>query len=363
MSLSRGFAEVGIVLIMFAIGFEERVDHFLDSVKRSWGIAFFGALAPFLTAYSLTWWFWQDFAIALMCGLAMTATAVSLTMVALRSEGLGQSIVALRIMTSAVIDDIASLALVAILIPLAVGGDAPSLLEAAVLIVKVIAFFAAVVLLSVFVLPHSSGPRWLRGLNIRTLLAFEQGEYATLIVMLMAVVIGLLAHVFGFHPAVGAYMAGLILREEYFHFGEQPEKTYPEVARLINNVAFAWMGPVFFVLLGTHLQLDVQRILALLPEVMSLTLCLFIAQVGSAALAARYTSGLNLSESMMVGFGMLGRAELAFVVLDIAFVQHAILTADAFYVLMMTAFCLNVAVPVCIRLWKPYFYSSAVEIG
>ena len=43
----RGFAEVGIVLIMFALGFEERIGSFLQSIKRSWGIAFFGALAPF----------------------------------------------------------------------------------------------------------------------------------------------------------------------------------------------------------------------------------------------------------------------------------------------------------------------------
>ena len=47
----RGFAEVGIVLIMFALGFEERIDSFLQSIKRSWGIAFFGALAPFAAAY------------------------------------------------------------------------------------------------------------------------------------------------------------------------------------------------------------------------------------------------------------------------------------------------------------------------
>ena len=34
-SFIRGFAEVGIVLIMFALGFEERIDNFLQSIKRS----------------------------------------------------------------------------------------------------------------------------------------------------------------------------------------------------------------------------------------------------------------------------------------------------------------------------------------
>jgi Kef-type K+ transport system membrane component KefB len=76
---------------MFALGFEESSSAFLRSIKRSWGIAFFGALVPFIVAYSLIYQRWEDTNAALMCGLAMTATAVSLTMVSLRSEGLGKT--------------------------------------------------------------------------------------------------------------------------------------------------------------------------------------------------------------------------------------------------------------------------------
>lgn len=32
----RGFAELGIILIMFALGFEENTHNFIRSVKRSW---------------------------------------------------------------------------------------------------------------------------------------------------------------------------------------------------------------------------------------------------------------------------------------------------------------------------------------
>ena len=107
----RGFAEIGIILIMFALGFEEKVAHFLASIRRSWGIALFGAIAPFLAAYFVADHFWRDANISLMCGLAMTATAVSLTMVSLKSENLSTTAPASAIMTSAILDDIASLAL------------------------------------------------------------------------------------------------------------------------------------------------------------------------------------------------------------------------------------------------------------
>lgn len=85
----EGFAELGIIVIMFAIGFEEDTSEFIDSIKKSWGIAFFGGVAPFTAAFFVADYFWNNLNISLMCGLTMTATAVSLTMVSLHSEGLG----------------------------------------------------------------------------------------------------------------------------------------------------------------------------------------------------------------------------------------------------------------------------------
>ena len=66
------FAELGIIVIMFALGFEENTGHFLQSVKRSWGIALFGALVPFLVSYSVALTIWDNHNIALLCGLAMS---------------------------------------------------------------------------------------------------------------------------------------------------------------------------------------------------------------------------------------------------------------------------------------------------
>ena len=57
----------------------------------------------------------------------------------------------------------------------------------------------------------------------------------------------------------------------------------------------------------------------------------------------------------MIGFGMLGRTELAFVVIDIAYVQNNVFTTEVFYTLMAVAFWLNLAVPLTIRFWRPYY--------
>jgi Kef-type K+ transport system membrane component KefB len=354
-----GLAELGIIVIMFAIGFEEDTSNFLSSIKKSWGIAFFGGLAPFIAAYLVADFFWHDINISLMCGLTMTATAVSLTMISLRSEGLSSSPAATRIMTSAVLDDIASLALVAVLVPVATGQGDVSAKGLALIAGKATIFFVVIAFLGAWIFPHK--PKgWARKIpilghvGIRNILKFGKGQNATLTVLLLAVLIGLLAHKFGFHPAVGAFMAGLILKQEYFQFGGQ-SKSYENTARIVDSVAFSWLGPIFFVHLGAQIVFDTEILVSVIPQVLALTLALFVAQIASAAIAARYTGGMKWPGAMMIGFGMLGRAELAFVVMDIAYVQNSILPVEAFYTLMITAFWLNIAVPITISLWKPVY--------
>ena len=148
-----GIAEVGIILIMFALGFEESTSRFVKSVRKTWGIAFFGELVPFIVAYSVSLHYWNNNAIALLTGLCMTATAVSLTMVSLKEEGLGRSRAAIGIMTAAVLDDIASLALVAVLVPIATGAAELTVASLAIVMLQAIAFFALVTALSMWILP------------------------------------------------------------------------------------------------------------------------------------------------------------------------------------------------------------------
>ena len=372
----REFAELGIIFIMFSLGFDESTENFIASMKKSWGIALFGAIGPFTISYVITDYIWNDPAVSLMCALAMTATAVSLTMVSLRSEGLQDSVVATRVMTSAVIDDIGALIAVAILVPLATGAEALSIGSVATTAGKAVLFFVIVTVLGGWIFPHRLRG-WARRVpfvgryGVMHILTFDEGRHATLAVLLLALIVGLTATYFGFHPAVGAYMAGLIVKEEYFQIageGRIVRKTphtksvYAETKRIIDKAAFSWVGPVFFVDLGAKIIFDFSLLTTVLPYAIVLFLGLMIVQVGSAGLAARFTGGMTWHQSLMIGFGMLGRAELAFVVIDIAYVQNRILPVEAFITLMITAFWLNVAVPLTIRWWRPYYSAAARSV-
>ncbi len=368
----RGLGELGIIIIMFAIGFEENTANFISGMKRSWGIAFFGALAPFILAYSIADYFWQDSNLSLMFGLTMTATAVSLTLVSLRQEGLHKSPAATAIMTSAVLDDIGSLALVAILVPIATGDVSVNIVDIFWIVTKAISFFIGIIFLGLWIFPHN--PKgiirhipFISNIGVKHVLWLTRGQHTILTVLLIALLVGLAAHALGFHPAIGAYMAGLVLKDEYFQLaGHGGSKDNPEIIdqaeqtkEAINSAAFSWIGPIFFVGLGTKIILDMDIIIAVLPQTIMLAAGLIIIQTGSAALAARFTGGFRWPDAFLIGIGMLGRAELAFVVIDIAYVQNSILNEEAFYTLMFAAFWLNVSVPILISLWKYKFSAKS----
>lgn len=292
------FAELGIILIMFALGFEEDTKTFIKSIKRSWGIALFGAVIPFLIAYSAAEYFWHTPNMSLLCGLAMTATAVSLTMVSLKTEGLNKTPAATGIMTSAVLDDIATLALVAILVPIATGEANLTLIAISLVIVKAIGFFIVVAFIGAWLFPANSGfinkVPLLNHIHLKKMLSMGNGEYTVLSLLLIAVLVGLLAHEFGFHPAIGAYMAGLVIKQEYFDY--HPDKKvdfHKKSQEIIDNVAFTWIGPVFFVTLGTKLVFDYSIFVSILPETTILFIAMFLGQILSAGLAAKYTGGFD----------------------------------------------------------------------
>ena len=372
--------EWGIVFVMFALGFDEDIDHFKSGLKRSMGIAVIGAIFPFLAGYISAKIFGYSQSVALLWGLTMTATAVSLTMVALKEEHLNKSTAATGIMTAAVVDDVLSLIGVAIIIPLALfatkGGGEINIDFTSILwiILKVTIFFGIMLIIGIFAFPERvptalpERPNFLQkmdyyltklfvSVHIRKLITASSGEFTPLVMIFIAMAAGALADQFGFHPAIGAYIAGLFLKEDYFIFDEykKKDKLYRESKLVIDHIAFTIFGPIFFVNLGSKIIFDLSVFSVIFWHIIILFILVFVFQILSAGLAARFTGGYKWHESVMIGLGMLGRAELAFIVIDIAYTEHHIFNREQFYTLIFATFLLNIAVPLSINRWKPYY--------
>merc|ERR1712232_840233 len=65
----------------------------------------------------------------------------------------------------------------------------------------------------------------------------------------------------------------------------------------------------------------------------------------------------------MIGLGMLGRAELFFVVVDICYMEHGIFSTEMFYSLTIAATMLNITVPIAISMYRPVFVGEKQFCG
>ena len=374
-AILESIGEWGIVFVMFALGFDEDLSHFMRGLKRSMGIATIGAIFPFMAGFYIAGLFGFDFNSQMIWGLTMTATAVSLTMVSLREENLNKSTASTAIMTAAVVDDILSLIGLSILIPIILntqaGATSVDMGQISIVILKVIMFFAIIAFIGLVLFPDSLAHeknknhgiffkiavkiRKLTG--IRKLLTSHDGKFTPLIMIFVALVFGAIADNFGFHPAIGAYFAGLFLKGEYFnvHIDNKLKSHQHEAKIVIDHLAFTIFGPIFFVMLGTKLLFDFEILSNVLVPVLVLFSSVLILQVTSASLAARFTGRYKWHQSVMIGLGMLGRAELAFIVINIAYTQNHIIDLEQFYILISTLFLLNITVPTAIKWWKPYY--------
>ena len=371
----ESIGEWGIVFIMFALGFDEDLSHFVKGLKRSIGIAIIGAIFPFFTGFYTAGLFGFDFNSQMIWGLTMTATAVSLTMVSLREENLHKTTASTAIMTAAIVDDILSLIGLSILIPIILGSNLSEggvdMLSISIVLLKVIIFFIVIMFIGLVLFPDSlAGEKDNRHpfifkiavkirkyTGIKKLLLTHQGKFTPLIMVFLAVTFGEIANIFGFHPAIGAYFAGSFLKGEYFSIKvDNKLKSHKKEAELvINHLAFTIFGPIFFVMLGTKLVFDLDILQKVVIPVFTLFILVFIFQILSAMLAAKYSGGYKWYQSVMIGLGMLGRAELAFIVINIAYAQNHLIDLEQFYILICTVFLLNISVPIVIKLWKPYY--------
>lgn len=325
-------AQMGIFFLMLHTGVETEPRDFFVALRSSLGVALVGAVAPFAVSTAVALAFGLHPLTAIFVGLTMTATAVVVTLKVLRELRLNHTRMARVIMASCVIDDLLTLVLFSLVIGV-LHGDAVRPMAVAWVLLKVLAFFGVALAVGYYLYPLFRRPfRDRRGKGFTFLLILGLG-------------FGLLAEAIGLHIILGAYMAGLFFREEV-----ASRELIQKVEDRLKGIAYSFLGPIFFISLGFHISFDAITGAGLLL-IITLTLACFAAQVVSAG-GMSLRLGFSRVESLTVGIGMCGRAEMAFVLASIGLGMGAI-DETVFSVLIITAFLLNLITPIGLRAITP----------
>jgi Kef-type K+ transport system membrane component KefB len=314
-------AQLGVFFIMLHTGVKTEPREFYSTLKVSLGVAIVGAIVPFSVAYLVARSFGLDMMPAIFCGLTMTATAVVVTLKILKDLKLDQSRAAHIIVASSIFDAVLTLIFFSVVLGIVREGavDPVAILFTSA---KATAFFVVVIVIGRWLYPFFKHPFRRR----------EGKGFAFVLVLGLA--FGLFAEAIGLHIIVGAYLAGLFFREEV-----ASRDLIQKVEDRLDSIAYTLLGPIFFISLGFHITFDALSGIGLW-FVIILTTAVAIGQILSAGGMARLVR-CSWSESLTVGIGMCGRAEMAFVLASIGLSMGTIDT-KVFSVLIFTTFLLNI---------------------
>lgn len=319
-------AEIGVVLLLFEIGLETRIADLIKVGPVSALVAIVGVVLPFVLGYFCVIYF-QKFAllnleagmvglVAIVTGATLTATSVGITARVLADLDRLQTKEARIVLTAAIIDDVLGLIILGVVSGIvssfeAGGAGAGQITfgSIAFITVKAFGFLAGSILLGRIIAPRIFG----------FFARIDNSNLVWIMGIAFCLVYSYCSNLFSLAPIVGAFAAGLVLRET---------DQFKAIEAGVKPVSH-FFAPIFFVMVGA--AVDVSVFNPFVSEnimVISIALILF-----AAAVVGKYASGYVVYEKgvrkSIIGVGMIPRGEVGLIFAKIGLV-HGVFKTDLF---------------------------------
>jgi len=321
-------AHLGAVILLFVIGLEFKLHEIMQI--RNGIIALVGVIIPWIGGYGISILFGYDGTSAIFIGTALTATSIAITANVLQELDQLQTHAAKVIIGAAVIDDILSL------LALAISNDAASGsisgISIAYMAIKAVLFVIIGAALGVMVIS-----RFIEYVD-ETEFAGKYPEFTFIFAMMMAFMYGIVAEMVGLSAIVGAFIAGVSFNEIKLKQGHDLK----EGAGYL-QIIFA---SIFFVSLGIMVDLK-----SVTPDIIIFLVVLTIVAVITKLIGCgvpAYFSGMGVKDSLVVGFGMAPRGEVAMIVALIG-LQEGLIDQGIYVTVIIMSLLTTMLTPIIYR--------------
>jgi Kef-type K+ transport system membrane component KefB len=288
------FSSLGIVLLLFLVGLECNVKEMRAVGGWALGVALIGMGGIFLLGYPVLKIFFladKDSFISVFLAAAVTATSIGITARVFQDMKQLQMREAKVVLGAAVIDDVLGLIVLALVTGLASRGSI-ALATVAGIFVKALVFLVGVLVLGAILVPRL----------VTLFVTLSRSNVRIIFPFALLMLLAWLADQVGLATIIGAFAAGIIIKEDYF-----PQAGQGQTVASIMAPIQALFAPIFFVLIG--LQVDITAFANLQIILMSLVLVGIV-------LVSKLASSLPLKEKdnrLVVAAGMLPRGEVALI--------------------------------------------------
>lgn len=283
-------AEIGVVLLLFSVGLETRLDDLRRVGRVALLVGVLGVIVPFVMG--TVWAHSNDFdwSNSMFIAAAFVATSAGITARVLQELNVLQRVESRVILGAAVIDDVLAMLLLGVVVALQ-AGEGVHPLQITIVLGQSIAFIVVIALAGTHLMKRKS--HWLERMR--------HTDSALVLVLVLCLGLAWAATTVGLAAIIGAFLAGMIAAES-----RQRKKLEAQTQPLLT-----FLTPFFFVITGTKVDLAA---LASGPVFRMLLVVTLIATVSK--LIGGYLGAMSLGRrgALIVGLGMVPRGEIGIVI-------------------------------------------------
>jgi len=321
--------EMGAIVILFMAGLEMTPKEFLRGGKASFTVATLGVVVPFFAGFAVFQIFGFDALQSMLIATALTATSIAISIQVLNEFGKLKTPEARLIIGAAVVDDILAIAVLSVVISISGssgGVENIDIMEVTITILQVLGLFAAMLIVSVVIMPKIITPRlWKAKGSVEGIATASFFGAAAL------------AGSIGLSPIVGAFAVGMSL---------STTKVFEKVEGYVRQIGLIF-APLFFAIIGAQVDLRSVNleIIALSGVIIVLAI---VTKLGGCGLPAIYFLKSKRG-GMRVGIGMISRGEVGLIVAGVG-ISTGVLTSNVYSTIVIMVAATTIITPIWLKM-------------
>ena len=318
------FSELGVVVLLFAVGLETRLSDMRAVGGRAVRVGMLGLVVPFAGGLGLGLALGESTDTSLFLASALMATSAGITSAVLLDLGVADRPAARTILGAAIVDDVLALMLLSIVVGVAEEGGV-DITGVALLLVAAVAFVGVTAVVGSRVLRRRP--------DLLGRPAFSETGFLPAVILCLG--LAAVAGQIGLAAIIGAFLAGMIVAETREHT-EVEEEVRP---------LYAFLTPFFFGYVG--LQIDLGALVDA-GTLATLAAVLVVAVLTKAVACWFGAAGLPPRDRALVAAGMVPRGEVGVIVAGIG-ATAGVVGDDLFAVIVAMAVLTTLLVPPILR--------------
>lgn len=341
---------VAIFFVMLLIGLEMDLREIRKAGKSAFVISVISLTIPFFMGYLISNFFGLSMIQSLFIGLLLSITSVPVSAIILMELGVLKTKIGTTVMSAAVIDDIISLVILAVILQLhTTGGTSFNFGELGISALQITGYLVGIAFLAYAI--HKIN-RWFPH-RLESFFAKTKTREAIFgILIIVAIALSITAQYAGLHFIIGTFFAGLIFSDKLLG-KKEADRAYG----IVSGITFGFFAPLFFAIIG--MKFSGQSMESAIP-LLILLVVFGIAGKTFGGYVGSKICGFSKKESIAVASLLNGRGTVGLAITSLAF-SIGILDVTLFSISVAVCFITTVITPVIARPLLRKIATSLVE--